>query len=106
MKISVLTFVVLALICAAFVWLQLFLSKKESPWPGLVLPAVSFAWSLLALFGAAVYEGGTWKDELFMALSILLPLNIPTFILLAVYAACRGGSRRKKDLDRMNIQDL
>jgi len=106
MKLAILPLLIIAALWAAGVWLQFILSKKESKWPGLILPGISFAMSLLALFGAAVYEGGTWKDELFMALSILLPLNIPTFILLAVYAACRSGNRRKKDLEKMNIQDL
>ena len=106
MKVDILPLLILAALWAAGVWLQFILSKKESKWPGLVLPAISFAMSLLALSGAIIYKEGTWKDDLFMALSILIPLNIPTFILMAVYAACRSGNRRKKDLEKMNIQDL
>ena len=106
MKLDILPLLIPAAICAAGVWLQFILSKKESKWPGLVLPAISFAMSLLALSGAIIYKEGTWKDDLFMALSILIPLNIPTFILMAVYAACRSGNHRKKDLEKMNIQDL
>lgn len=32
--------------------------------------------------------------------------NIPTFVLLAIYIGCREKHRRKKQLDKMNIQDL
>ena len=32
--------------------------------------------------------------------------NIPTAVLLAIYFACRTRQRRKKQLDKMNIQDL
>ena len=39
--------IVLAVFLVGGVLLQIFLSKRESKWPGLVLPAISFLWSLL-----------------------------------------------------------
>jgi hypothetical protein len=38
--------------------------------------------------------------------SAFLLYSIPSLILLAVYAACREIIKKKKDIDRMNIQDL
>ncbi|MDR2940815.1 MAG: hypothetical protein LBV08_10950, partial [Clostridiales bacterium] len=37
---------------------------------------------------------------------IFLLFNIPTIILAAIYFACRGKHRRRKSLEKMNIQDL
>ena len=39
-------------------------------------------------------------------LTVALLYNIPTLILLAIYFACREKFRRKKEMDRMNAQDL
>jgi len=33
-------------------------------------------------------------------------LNIPTVILLAIYAGCRGKRRRQRSLELMSVQDL
>ena len=41
---------------ALFIILQIFLSKKESKWPGLVLPLISFSLSLLLVFLIAAYS--------------------------------------------------
>ena len=84
--------------------LQIFLSKRESRWPGLILPLLTFLYSLVMALSAVAYVGGgiPWGP----VLASLLLGNIPTVILLAIYAACREQGRKKKAVDRMNIQDL
>ena len=84
--------------------LQIFLSKRESRWPGLILPLLSFLYSLVMALSAVAYVGGgiPWGP----VLASLLLGNIPTVILLAIYAACQEKGRKKKAVDRMNIQDL
>ena len=83
--------------------LQIFLSKRESRWPGLILPLLTFLYSLVMALSAVAYAGGIpWGP----ILASLLLGNIPTVILLAIYAACREKGRKKKAVDRMNIQDL
>ena len=57
--------------------LEVFLARRESIWPGLVLPIL-----------AGLYAG------------------IPAFLLLMVFFICRSGRRRKKQLEKMNVQDL
>jgi len=52
-RIAFLVFLVAVL--AGAVFLQIYLSKRESKWPGLILPAITFAISLLAIMGMAVY---------------------------------------------------
>ena len=88
------------------VLLQIYLSKRESRWPGLVLPIIAFLWGLLYPFNAAVPSRGVTVGFSFQMLLIWLLGNIPTIIFLAVYFGCRGKQRRKKQLDKMNIQDL
>lgn len=45
----------LLLLLAGGIVLQIFLSKRESKWPGLVLPIVTFLWSLVMVLSVAAY---------------------------------------------------
>ena len=93
---------VLALLVGG-VFLQIFLSKRENRWPGLILPLLSFLYSLLMACSAVAYNGGIpWGASL----ASLVLGNIPTVILLAIYAACRERFRKRSELDKMNIKDL
>ena len=86
--------------------LQVFLSKRESKWPGLVLPVIAFLFGLLyPLNMAAPAEGVTGGFVFYMFLVWLLG-NIPTIIFLAIYFGCRKKQGLNKQLDKMNIQDL
>ena len=49
---------------------------------------------------------GNVKSVIATILTTLITGNIPTLILLAIYAACRGGRRKTREMDRMNIDDL
>ena len=83
--------------------LQIFLSKRESKWPGLILPLLSFLYSLLMACSAVAYNGEIpWGP----ILASLILGNIPTVILLAIYAACREKRRKRGELDKMQISDL
>lgn len=86
------------------VLLQIFLSKRESKWPGLVLPAISFLWSLLYLFN--MMDTGSMVQNILTALLTMLLANIPTLVLLAIYWAVREKRRKRSELDKMNIDDL
>lgn len=50
--------------------------------------------------------GGPTAGFVLQVLLMWLLSNIPTAVLLAIYFACRTKQRRKKQLDKMNIQDL
>ena len=93
---------VLALLVGG-VFLQIFLSKRENRWPGLILPLLSFLYSLLMACSAVAYNGGIPWGAI---LASLVLGNIPTVILLAIYAACRDRFRKRSELDKMNIKDL
>ena len=93
----------LLIFVAGGILLQIFLSRREGKWPGLVLPILSFLYSLVMVFSAVAYNGGIpWGP----ILASLVLGNIPTVILLAIYFACREKFRKRSELDKMNISDL
>lgn len=93
-------------VLVGIVFLQIFLSKRESRLPGLILPVISFVVALLFPLNMVMPpEGVTSSFVLEMIVSFLLA-NIPTVILLGIYFGCREKIRRKKQLEKMNIQDL
>ena len=84
--------------------LQIFLSKRESRWPGLVLPLLAFLWSLLGPLN--VMDTGSVSQNVLLVLVTLLAGNIPTLILLAIYWAVREKRRVKNQIDKMKIDEL
>lgn len=111
------------------VWLQIFLSKKDGKWFGLILPSISFIISLLLVISIVAYtnigitsssvsEEGIIVSQHIVdtrpnfgpvvgeAVITFLISNIPTVILLATYAACREKRKRELEIEKMQIQDL
>lgn len=93
-------------ILVGIIWLQIFLSKKESKWPGLVMPIISFLFGLLYPLNMVVPSEGVTVGFIIQMIIIWALGNIPTFVLLAIYLGCREKARKNKQLDKMNIQDL
>lgn len=86
------------------IFLQIFLSRRESRWPGLVLPLLAFLWSLLGPLN--VMDTGSVSQNVLTVLVTLLAGNIPTLILLAIYWAVREKRRVKDQIDKMKIDEL
>jgi hypothetical protein len=101
MLIGLIIFVVIA---AGVILLQIFLSKRESKWPGLILPVIFFCISLLAAFGTVIVDDISPFIEI--VLMAFLLCNIPTCLLLAIYFICRSMQKKRKALDKMRAQDL
>ena len=95
----------LALLAGSVV-LQVFLSRREGRLPGLILPCLAFLYSLLSVLSVAALPGMAAWDVFCAAAGAFLSANLPTAVLLGIYFACREKARRKKQLDKMNIQDL
>ena len=100
--IAFLVFVLVVLVGG--ILLQIFLSKRESRWPGLVLPLLTFLWSLLGPLN--VMDTGSVSQNVLTVLVTLLAGNIPTLILLAIYWAVREKRRVKDQIDKMKIDEL
>jgi len=96
--------IILLVLLVGTILLQIFLSKRESKWPGLVLPAITFLYSVLMVLNVTAME--TARAVIASVLSVFIMGNIPTLILLAIYAACRGGQKKKSEVHKMQIEDL
>ena len=67
---------------------------------GLVLPVLSFLYSLVMACSAVAYNGGIpWGP----ILASLILGNIPTAFLLVIYFACREKFRKRNELDNTKI---
>ena len=88
--------------------LQYFLARVESPWPGRVLPILSAVSSVcMALFYLfSIASGAGAARALLLVLGSLLMMNIPTVVYCIIYRCTRKNYQAKKDMDKMNIQDL
>lgn len=91
---------------AGIVLLQIFLSKRENKWLGLILPTISFMFSILTVLSYVVYENQSTVERIFQFIMMFLLWNIPTISLLAIYFACREKFKKKRGLDKMKIEDL
>ncbi|MBR5472316.1 MAG: hypothetical protein IKU81_09465 [Oscillibacter sp.] len=98
------TTILLVAFLVGTILLQIFLSKRESKWPGLVLPAITFLFSILMVLNVSAMENT--RAVVMAILSVLIGGNIPTLILLAIYAACRSGQKKRAEMDKMKIEDL
>ena len=96
--------IMLLVLLAGTVLLQIFLSKRESKWPGLVLPAITFLYSVLMMLNVTAME--TARAVIAALLSAFIMGNIPTLILLAIYFVCREKRHTRSEVDKMRISDL
>jgi membrane protein implicated in regulation of membrane protease activity len=96
--------IILLLLGAGVIVLQIFLSMKESRWPGIILPVISFCISLTIVFGLVHISGPLAITD--TTLSTFLFLNISTAVLLIIYAICRGKHKKQRELEKMNAQDM
>lgn len=116
------------------IFLQIFLSKKQSRWPGLILPLICLLFSLIAVLSVPAFYShgeltmqelspdGTVIEEtviqkpqepahaagtaVVQVILVFALYNIPTAILLAIYFSCREKRKQRDLLDKMSIQDL
>ena len=100
---TIMLMVVFLVFVVGGVLLEIFLARRESKWPGLVLPALTLLYSLaMACNVAAVGDSFPWGA----LLASLAMGNIPTVVLLAIYAAGRERLKKRREIDKMQIDDL
>lgn len=98
--------IIMIALLVGVILLQMFLSKREGKWPGLVLPILAFLYGLLYLLNFAVLAETSVVQMILQLLLLFLLGNIPTIILLAIYFACREKQRRKKQMEKIDILDM
>ncbi len=109
-------------LCVVFIFLQIHLSKKSASL-GWILPIVHVILTLIMILGLAnfmvlpemVDDGSARKQALMGMVFLFLTWNIPTFIYIMInlYQESRRKKeteldkmKSKKEIDKMNIQDL
>ena len=99
--------IILLLIVSLIVYLQIYFSKMESKWIGLILPGLTLIYSIIVVLNIAEpLVDISISKRIAMVLSAFLTSNIPTIILLTIYAAARQKLKRKSEIEKMNIKDL
>ena len=99
---SMMTFLFFIVLPIGLCVLEIFLSRMDN----IILPAITFIYSLIALLSFAIFDGATTGEIVVSMLTTFLGTNLPTLILLGIYFLCRENMRHKRQLDKMNKQDL
>jgi uncharacterized membrane protein (GlpM family) len=104
MRVVFFTIVFVLLLGSGAIVLQIFLSRRENRWLGLILPIITFLISVVYVLN--VVNVGDTTSTVIALISVLLWANIPTAVFLVIYFACREKYKRKRNLDKMKTQDL
>ena len=94
------------IIFAGAIALQVFLSKKQNKFIGLILPTISLLYSLIMVLNVVFEETMTNWQVFFTLFSTFFIGNIPTIILLAIYFGIREKMKIESELDKTRIKDL
>lgn len=116
-------FLLLFVVPIGGIWLQLYLSRKESNALGLILPGLNFLLSLLMLFSTQLMFGmldqmsgmGSMSGGEIIMVSegagilggiMFALMNVPTVIMLIIYFVCRRTVKKNKEAQQMSLQDM
>lgn len=106
MKNFITTMIIIVFTLILSIFLQVFLSKQKSKYLGLILPSLSFIFSLIVLANYVV-PNGLKIGPLFMSvLGIFLFANTFTVIYLVIYFIFKHKNDSSSEIDKMNIKDL
>ena len=103
--------------------LQVFLSKSEGKWLGLIMPIVWIGFSMITpirillagpearsfiglVNGVEVVHTPSTASIVGEAVLVFVLLNVITGILVAIYLVCRRKQNKERALLKMSVQDL
>ena len=105
MENTVIIFLLFLIIFVGAIALQVFLSKRQSKFLGVILPIFSVLNSLIIVLNIA--GDAITKTQILIALvSAFLIGNIPTIILMVIYFGVREKMKIESELDKTRIKDL
>ncbi len=91
---SVLDILLTGFIClaifAALGAVQYFLSTRENRWVGLILPALFVLYAMLLMVQVTIFSFDSVFEVFLQMFVVFLLANIPTLVLVVLYAACRS----------------
>ena len=112
-KMTVISLIALLLIAVGAVAAEIALSRMESRWPGLVLPALFLLPAVFVLPNAVLTAAmaaasvqASAAAAVGNALLSALVMLLPSLVLLGIYFIIRRRMDRRKQVEKMNIQDL
>ena len=81
----------LAVFAVCMIVIQVFLSRKQKRWPGIILPIISFLLSLtLPIYPLNIAAG----VSIGQVLTVGFLANIPTIVFFVIYFVCRFMKKR------------
>lgn len=81
---SIIAIIIILLLLGGVIWLQIFFSKKDNKVLGLILPIITFVYSIAIVMGM-ISENPTHSSSFSFISSNLLFANIPTVVLIIIY---------------------
>ena len=106
MENTVIIILLFFIVVAGAIALQVFLSKKQNKFIGLILPTIALLFSLIMVLNVVFEETMTNWQVFFTLFSTFFIGNIPTIILLAIYFGIREKMKIEYELDKTRIKDL
>lgn len=86
--------------------LQVYLSKKENKWLGLILPIVFFVIACFIGIGRILYDLQTPFSVLFRDILTFVLYCIPAITFFLIDLGIKNKQSKKHEFERMNVQDL
>ena len=87
--------IIFVAILAVIVLLQVYLSKKENKWFGLILPIICFLFALIIVpLNMIAPTSGVDMDYIVKHIIVFGIFNIPTIIFMIIYLVCRKGKNK------------
>lgn len=81
-------------VAAGLMALQVYLSKRDGKWPGLIIPIIFFLISLLYPLNMSVPSEGVNGSFIVSLLFSWITGNIPTFITLGIYFTAKKDKKQ------------
>lgn len=106
MENTVIIILLFFIVVSGAIALQVFLSKKQNKFIGLILPTIALLFSLIMVLNVVFEETMTNWQVFFTLFSTFFIGNIPTIILLAIYFGIREKLKIESELDKTRIKDL
>jgi len=94
---------ILIMFLVGIVILQMFLSKRENKWVGLILPMINVIASMMAVYSMAFFHKKSFTEIIVQFSVIFISWNISTVSLISIYFTCRQKFKNKKEMDKVNI---
>lgn len=89
--------IIILLLFGSITWLQIFFSKKDNKFLGLILPAITFIGSIVMVM-RVISENPTYQGNFSFISSNLFLANIPTILLIIIYFFYKNKMKKNRTL--------